>query len=244
MTLEKARQLLETQISFGGGYNRNGAKLIIADVIREHGQQAADQPDPRPAPGTSSSASVRAKRRENLHPFRQPRPRSDDGAAVSIAMDEGAEAVIHCGDIIGGNTLRASIKLGLPIHVIHGNNLGDFPRSPASPTRSDGMLIYHGGDASIQLGGRRIFLTHYPHSATAWPAPAITTWSAAATATSRNEAPAQHPRHQHLADQSGHRRRARCAHGDLDHGRPGDNGIRNPRLRRRRARPERNTPRW
>lgn len=42
MTLDKARQLLETQISFGGGYNRNGAKLIIIDVIREHGQAAAD----------------------------------------------------------------------------------------------------------------------------------------------------------------------------------------------------------
>jgi hypothetical protein len=43
MTLEKARQLLGTQISFGGGYNRNGARLILADVIREHGQAAADQ---------------------------------------------------------------------------------------------------------------------------------------------------------------------------------------------------------
>ncbi|MBI5898434.1 MAG: hypothetical protein HZB40_04345 [Rhodocyclales bacterium] len=43
MTLEKARQLLETQVSFGGGYNRNGAKLIITDVIREHGQEAADR---------------------------------------------------------------------------------------------------------------------------------------------------------------------------------------------------------
>lgn len=43
MTLEKARQLLETQVSFGGGYNRNGAKLIVADVIREHGQEAADR---------------------------------------------------------------------------------------------------------------------------------------------------------------------------------------------------------
>ena len=43
MTLDKARQLLETQVSFGGGYNRNGARLIIADVIREHGQAAADQ---------------------------------------------------------------------------------------------------------------------------------------------------------------------------------------------------------
>ncbi|MBI5108330.1 MAG: hypothetical protein HZA62_06245 [Rhodocyclales bacterium] len=43
MTLEKARQLLTTQVSFGGGYNRNGARLIVADVIREHGQAAADQ---------------------------------------------------------------------------------------------------------------------------------------------------------------------------------------------------------
>jgi len=42
MTLDKARQLLTTQVSFGGGYNRNGARLIIADVIREHGQAAAD----------------------------------------------------------------------------------------------------------------------------------------------------------------------------------------------------------
>ena len=43
MTLDKARQLLATQVSFGGGYNRNGARLILADVIREHGQAAADQ---------------------------------------------------------------------------------------------------------------------------------------------------------------------------------------------------------
>jgi hypothetical protein len=42
MTMDKARQLLATQVSFGGGYNRNGARLIIADVIREHGQAAAD----------------------------------------------------------------------------------------------------------------------------------------------------------------------------------------------------------
>ena len=43
MTLDKARQLLETQVSFGGGYNRNGARLIVAEVIREHGQASADQ---------------------------------------------------------------------------------------------------------------------------------------------------------------------------------------------------------
>jgi len=42
MTLEKARQLLGTQVSFGGGYNRNSARLILAEVAREHGQDAAD----------------------------------------------------------------------------------------------------------------------------------------------------------------------------------------------------------
>ena len=42
MTLEKARQLLGTQVSFGGGYTRQGARLILADVAREHGQAAAD----------------------------------------------------------------------------------------------------------------------------------------------------------------------------------------------------------
>ncbi len=42
MTLDKARELLGTQVSFGGGYNRNAARLIIAEVVREHGQAAAD----------------------------------------------------------------------------------------------------------------------------------------------------------------------------------------------------------
>ena len=42
MTLEKARELLGTQAGFGGGYNRNGAKLILAEVTREHGKAAAD----------------------------------------------------------------------------------------------------------------------------------------------------------------------------------------------------------
>lgn len=42
MTLDRARQLLNTQAGFGGGYNRHGARLILADVARGHGQEAAD----------------------------------------------------------------------------------------------------------------------------------------------------------------------------------------------------------
>lgn len=43
MTLARARELLEAQIAFGGGYNRHGARLILADVAREHGQGAVDR---------------------------------------------------------------------------------------------------------------------------------------------------------------------------------------------------------
>lgn len=43
MTLNKARELLAVQADLGGGYNRNAAKLILAEVEREHGQGAVDQ---------------------------------------------------------------------------------------------------------------------------------------------------------------------------------------------------------
>jgi hypothetical protein len=43
MTLEKARELLTVQVSFGGGYQRNATKLILAEVYKDHGQGAVDQ---------------------------------------------------------------------------------------------------------------------------------------------------------------------------------------------------------
>jgi putative phosphoesterase len=84
-------------------------------------------------------------------------------AAVEEAKSLGAEAVLHCGDIIGPNTLKPLLRLGLQVHVIHGNNLGDFTAICQMAARSNGLLHYHGGDASIELAGRKIFLVHYPH---------------------------------------------------------------------------------
>lgn len=84
-------------------------------------------------------------------------------AAVEAAKGEGAQAVIHCGDLIGTNTLKASMKFGMPIHAVHGNNLGDPVAIARLACNSEGLLHYHGNDASIELGGRRIFVTHYPH---------------------------------------------------------------------------------
>ena len=42
MTHARARELIATQLQFGGGYNRNAVRLILGEVQREHGQAAVD----------------------------------------------------------------------------------------------------------------------------------------------------------------------------------------------------------
>jgi hypothetical protein len=39
---DKARELLNDQKKIASMYTRNGAKLILAEVSKEHGQQAVD----------------------------------------------------------------------------------------------------------------------------------------------------------------------------------------------------------
>ena len=82
--------------------------------------------------------------------------------AVRDAAAEGATAVIHCGDLIGTQTLRAALATGLSTHVIHGNNLGDPVSLSRWARESGGLLNYHGADARLDLAGRRIFVVHYP----------------------------------------------------------------------------------
>ncbi len=82
--------------------------------------------------------------------------------AVREAKARGAAAVVHCGDVIGTQTLRGAMAVGLPFHVIHGNNLGDTVSLSRWARESDGQLNYHGPDARLELGERRIFVVHYP----------------------------------------------------------------------------------
>jgi putative phosphoesterase len=82
--------------------------------------------------------------------------------AVEQAKGQGAEAIVHCGDLIGAQTVRPSLRLGLTIHLIHGNNIGDPQMLNQLARGSDGLLEYYGGDARLDLGGRRIFVVHYP----------------------------------------------------------------------------------
>jgi hypothetical protein len=43
MTLDKARDLIGVQVHMAGGYNRNAARLILAEVEKEHGLAAVDR---------------------------------------------------------------------------------------------------------------------------------------------------------------------------------------------------------
>ena len=43
MTPERARELIQQQIEFGSGYNRNAVRLILGEIQREHGQTIVDR---------------------------------------------------------------------------------------------------------------------------------------------------------------------------------------------------------
>lgn len=88
-------------------------------------------------------------------------------SAVNEAKGLGAQAVLHCGDLVAPSTLHAITPLSLPIHVIHGNNSGDLYHLSRLAYESKGLVTYHGQDASLSLAGKRIFLVHYPHYAKA-----------------------------------------------------------------------------
>ena len=91
-------------------------------------------------------------------------------AAGADAKAAGAEAVLHCGDLVAPSTLHCLEKYGLPVHLIHGNNTGDLFALTQLAHKPGGVVRFHGMDAGIELAGRRIFLVHYPHYAKAMAA--------------------------------------------------------------------------
>ena len=88
-------------------------------------------------------------------------------AAVSEAKALGAQAVLHCGDLVAPSTLHAIIPLGLPVHLVHGNNLGDLFHLAKLAHKPENHVHYYGQDGSFMLAGKRIFIVHYPHYAKA-----------------------------------------------------------------------------
>jgi len=88
-------------------------------------------------------------------------------AAIRAAKQQGAEVVLHCGDVVAPSTLGAVLDEDLPIHAIHGNNAGDLYMLSRIAHKSEQKLHYYGQDASFSLAGKRIFIVHYPHYAQA-----------------------------------------------------------------------------
>lgn len=88
-------------------------------------------------------------------------------AAVREAKAAGAEAVLHCGDVVAPSTLEVLKPFNLPAHVIHGNNTGDLYMMGLISAKLSNKTTYYGQDAGLELGGRRIFMVHYPHYAEA-----------------------------------------------------------------------------
>jgi len=88
-------------------------------------------------------------------------------AAIAAAVQAGAETVLHCGDVVAPGTLEVIRPFNIPVHVIHGNNGGDLYMMGRIASKPANRTHYYGQDAGIELGGRRIFLVHYPHYAQA-----------------------------------------------------------------------------
>ncbi len=88
-------------------------------------------------------------------------------AAVEDAKARGAQLVLHCGDVVAPSSLVGLKKIGLPMHVIHGNNTGDLFTMHRIAQESEGLIHYYGQDAGIVEHGRNIFIVHYPHYARA-----------------------------------------------------------------------------
>ena len=85
--------------------------------------------------------------------------------AVEDAKARGAEVVLHCGDVVAPTTLRVLQKHGLPVHVIHGNNMGDTYSLGKMSCEPASVVQYHGPDAALEFAGKKIFMVHYPHYA-------------------------------------------------------------------------------
>ncbi|MCK4588074.1 MAG: metallophosphoesterase family protein [Gammaproteobacteria bacterium] len=87
--------------------------------------------------------------------------------AVKDAKARGAEAILHCGDVVAPTTLKVLQKYGLPVHVVHGNNIGDPMATAQLSHDPESVVNYYGMDAGIELAGKKIFIVHYPHYARA-----------------------------------------------------------------------------
>ena len=88
-------------------------------------------------------------------------------ALDTINKDPEIEALLFCGDFCAP-PIAMALTTGFtkPIHIVFGNNDGDRFMI-ANVTRDKSHVTIHGEHAAIELGGRKIAMTHYPFYGTA-----------------------------------------------------------------------------
>lgn len=86
-------------------------------------------------------------------------------SALNSVNAQGAEALLHCGDLIAPFIVAqlAQAFTG-PIHIIEGNNDGDGRLQQQIAAQYPHVTL-HGIYTELNLGGRRLALIHYPEPA-------------------------------------------------------------------------------
>ena len=88
--------------------------------------------------------------------------------ALALFTERGAEALIFCGDFCSPIPSRVmASEFAGDIHVVFGNGDGDrFAILNVAKTQYPNLKL-HGEHAEIELGGRKVAVTHYPFYAQA-----------------------------------------------------------------------------
>ncbi|MEW4569790.1 metallophosphoesterase family protein [Tautonia sp. JC769] len=79
-------------------------------------------------------------------------------AAVALLAAEGAEILIHCGDLTEASVVHTVAGAGLACHYVLGNNDFDLEGIERAVGATGGSL--HGWAAELELAGRRVGVTH------------------------------------------------------------------------------------
>jgi uncharacterized protein len=76
--------------------------------------------------------------------------------AVALLIEEGAEVLVHCGDLTGPRVVYECG--GLPSYYVFGNNDFDEKGLRRAMAAVQGVCLGYGG--LVELGGKRIAVTH------------------------------------------------------------------------------------
>ena len=84
--------------------------------------------------------------------------------AVQRANKEGAELLIHCGDLISPFMLRWLRAFNGLVHLIYGNNAGDQHLISTRCATEFPNISHHGLQGEVEADGLKICFIHYPHT--------------------------------------------------------------------------------